>query len=73
MSGRVDKLYDVEALGREAALSQAKQDATDAAINAGANPNTIEIIDVVELPMTHMKTGSVQIIVRAVGDLLVHE
>lgn len=73
VSGRVDKLYDVEALGREAALSQAKQDATDAAINAGANPNTIEIIDVVELPMTHMKTGSVQIIVRAVGDLLVHE
>ncbi len=70
VSGRVDKLYDVAALGRDTALNQAKEDATNAAISAGADPGTVEIIDVIELPMTHMQTGSVQMIVRAVGDLL---
>ena len=71
VSGRVDKLYDIAASGRDAALAQAKEDATHAAVAAGADPATIEIIDVIELPMTHMQTGSVQMIVRAVGDLLV--
>jgi hypothetical protein len=50
-------------------LAQAKDEAVKAAINAGARPESIEIVDVIELPMTHMKTGAVQIKVRAVGDL----
>jgi hypothetical protein len=69
VSGRVDKLYDFDALGRTVALSQAKQDATDAAIRAGADPTTIEIVDLVELPMTHVRSGRVQVKVRAVGAL----
>lgn len=69
VSGRTDKLYDVATMGREAALAQAKQDASDLAVAAGAAPDTVNIIGIQELPMTHMQTGSVQIIVRAVGDL----
>ena len=30
---------------------------------------TVEVVEVVELPMTHMPTGAVQVKVRAVGDL----
>jgi N-methylhydantoinase A/oxoprolinase/acetone carboxylase beta subunit len=70
VSGRTDKLYDFEVLGRTQALDQAKQDATDAAIRAGADPTTIEIVDVVELPMTHVKSSHVQVKVRAVGVLV---
>lgn len=69
VSGRVDKLYDVATLGRDAALDQAKADASAAAIEAGADPASVEIIDITELPMTHMKAGMTQIKVRAVGDL----
>ena len=69
VSGRIDKLYDVAALGRDAALDEAKADASAAAVRAGADPASVEIIDVSELPMTHMKAGTTQIRVRAVGEL----
>jgi len=67
ISGRVDKLYDVGSLGREAALDLAKGDAIAAAVAAGALESEVEVLEVIELPMTHMKSGSVQIKVRAVG------
>lgn len=70
VSGRVDKLYDFEELGRDEALRIASRDATDAAIKAGADPATVEIVDIVELPMTHMRTGCVQVRARAAGSLL---
>lgn len=69
VSGRVDKLYDVGTLGREAALDRARREATEAALAAGAQAEAIEIVEVTELPMTHMQSGHVQIKVRAVGPL----
>ncbi len=69
VSGRIDKLYDVAALGRDAVLDQARQEAVSAAVNAGADRAQVEIVDLQELPMTHMKSGSVQVKVRAVGPL----
>ncbi len=71
VGGRVDKLYDFAAVGREAALAQAKAEACDAAVAAGAEPDAVSIVELVELPMTHMKTGAVQVKVRAVGPLAV--
>ncbi|MDA5192829.1 hydantoinase/oxoprolinase family protein [Govanella unica] len=70
VSGRVDKLYDYgQDGGRLAVLEIAKQDAIDAAIRAGADPDTVEVLDIAELPMMHMKTNAVQVKVRAVGNL----
>lgn len=68
VSGRVDRLFDF-AQGRDAALGQARQEARTAAIAAGAVPESVEIVELVELPMTHMKSTSVQVKVRAVGRL----
>ncbi|MFV3074158.1 hydantoinase/oxoprolinase N-terminal domain-containing protein [Niveispirillum fermenti] len=70
VSGRVDKLYDFQALGREEALRQAAADAKAEAVKAGADPDSVEVIDIVELPMTHMRSGCVQVRARAVGSLL---
>ena len=67
ISGRVDKLYDVPKLGRDVALQMAKDEAKASAIKAGAHPDHVEIVEVVELPMTHMRAGASQIKVRAVG------
>ncbi len=73
VSGRIDKMYDFAATGRDAALDQAKDEARAAALALGAAAGSIEIVEVVELPMTHMKTGAVQVRVRAVGRLAAGE
>ncbi|MDT9600077.1 hydantoinase/oxoprolinase family protein [Sphingosinicella rhizophila] len=69
VSGRVDKLYDVVALGRDAAIDLAKSEAVAAAVEAGAVPGETDIVEIIELPMTHMQSGGTQIRVRAVGPL----
>ncbi|WBX85602.1 hydantoinase/oxoprolinase family protein [Sphingosinicella microcystinivorans] len=69
VSGRVDKMFDVDKLGREGALAQAKEEAVSAAVRAGAQAGAVEIIDISEMPMTHMRTGCVQMRVRAAGPL----
>jgi hypothetical protein len=69
VSGRVDKLYDFATLGREAALELARNEAIQTAVAAGALAEQVEIIEVLELPMAHMRTGAVQVKVRAVGPL----
>jgi N-methylhydantoinase A/oxoprolinase/acetone carboxylase beta subunit len=68
VSGRVDRMFDF-AIGRERALEQAKQEARAAALAAGAEADSIEIVELTELPMTHMKTTAVHVKVRAVGKL----
>jgi N-methylhydantoinase A/oxoprolinase/acetone carboxylase beta subunit len=68
VSGRVDRMFDF-AIGRERALDQAKQEARAAALAAGAEEDSIEIVELTELPMTHMRTSAVQVKVRAVGKL----
>jgi N-methylhydantoinase A/oxoprolinase/acetone carboxylase beta subunit len=70
VSGRVDRMFDFAA-GRERALDEAKEEARSAALAAGAEPNSIEIVELTELPMTHMRTTAVQVKVRAVGRLRV--
>ena len=69
VSGRVDRLFDYDAAGRDAALALAKKEAVDAALAAGADAASVEVVDIVELPMTHMRSSAVQLKVRAVGDL----
>jgi N-methylhydantoinase A/oxoprolinase/acetone carboxylase beta subunit len=70
VSGRVDRMFDF-AIGRERALEQAKEEARSAALSAGAEPDSIEIVELTELPMTHMRTTAVLVKVRAVGKLRV--
>jgi len=70
VSGRVNRMFDFAA-GRETALEQAKEEARSAAIAAGAVPDSVEIVELTELPMTHMRTSAVQVKVRAVGKLRV--
>lgn len=69
VSGRVDKLYDTAMIGRDGAVEAARQEAIATAVAAGAHPETVEIIELIELPMTHIRAGTTQIKVRAVGEL----
>lgn len=68
VSGRVDRLFDFGA-GRDVALAEARAEAVAATIAAGAAMEQVEIVDLEELPMTHVQTNCVRVKVRAIGPL----
>lgn len=70
VSGQIEKVYSLEKIGgRAAALADAKALATEEAIKAGADPDTIEIIDVEDVPLAYLPGNATRVRVKAVGDL----
>ena len=70
VGGECDKIFSLAQITREEALEQAKQEATDRAIAAGADANTIEIVDVEEVPLAYLPGNATRIMAKAVGDLV---
>jgi N-methylhydantoinase A/oxoprolinase/acetone carboxylase beta subunit len=69
ISGEVDRVYALSDLPREKALADAKQQATDRAVAAGAAADTVEIVEVEEVPLAYLPSNATRIRVKAVGDL----
>lgn len=69
VSGEVDRVYSLTDIGREEALNDAKRRATEAAIAAGARPDTIEIVDVEDVPLAYLPGNATRVRVKAVGEL----
>lgn len=69
VGGETDRVYAVGTIGRGAALDQAKSDATARAVDAGANPATVEIVEIDEVPLAYLPSNAIRIRVKAVGDL----
>ncbi len=70
VGGECDRIFSLADLTREEALDQAKQEATDRAVNAGASAESIEIVDVEEVPLAYLPGNATRIMVKAVGDLV---
>lgn len=70
IGGEVDRVFSYETLGREAAIETASEEARQKAIEAGASPDSIEIVELDELPLTYMPGGAVRLRAKAVGDLV---
>ena len=68
VGGEIDKVYDFDSMGRDAALDAARAEARERAIAAGAEPQSIEIVHVEEIPLAYLP-GAVRVNVKAVGDL----
>jgi N-methylhydantoinase A/oxoprolinase/acetone carboxylase beta subunit len=68
-SGAVDRVYRYESLGREACLDDAKQLAVEAAVRAGADPDTVRITSVAEVPMSYLPGQGCRVQVKAAGPL----
>ncbi len=71
VGGEVDRVFSYDADGRENSINKAKSEARARAIEAGANADSVEIIEVDEIPLAYMPGGSVRLRVKAVGDLAV--
>jgi N-methylhydantoinase A/oxoprolinase/acetone carboxylase beta subunit len=69
ISGEVDRVYSLDGLTREQALDDAKAEATAKAIEAGADANTVAIVDVEDVPLAYLPGNATRIRVKAVGDL----
>ena len=68
VSGQIAKVFSLSETPREQALAESKRRACDEAVAAGANPDTVEVVDVEDIPMAYLG-DALCIRVKAVGDL----
>ena len=64
-------MYALGEIGRERALDDARHRAIEAAVAAGAARDSVEIVDVEDVPLAYLPGNATRIHVRAVGDLSV--
>lgn len=66
ISGETDRIY--RDMDRQDAIDSAKADAIAAAIEAGADKDTIKVIEVEDLPLSYLPGRAIRTRVRVVGD-----
>lgn len=69
VSGTVDRIFSMDHRTREAVLDEARQMSFDEAIRAGADPASLEIIEVEEVPLAYLPGNAVRVKVKAAGRL----
>jgi N-methylhydantoinase A/oxoprolinase/acetone carboxylase beta subunit len=69
VGGEVDRVFSLDQISREDALNQAKEEATDKAVAAGASLASVQIVDVEEVPLAYLPSNATRIRVKAVGEL----
>jgi N-methylhydantoinase A/oxoprolinase/acetone carboxylase beta subunit len=69
VSGQVDRIYSLDEQTREEAMEDARSEATDNAVTAGADRDSVEIVDVEEVPLSYLPGNAVRIKVKAAGSL----
>lgn len=69
VGGEVDRIYSLDDIDRHRALESARTEAVDRAIVAGADPATVEVVDIEEVPLAYLPSNAVRIRMKAVGDL----
>ena len=69
VGGETDRIFSLDKMSREEALSEARDEATQKAVAAGADPATVQIMDVEEVPLAYLPSSATRIRVKAVGDL----
>ncbi|HEU5386005.1 MAG TPA: ABC transporter substrate-binding protein [Streptosporangiaceae bacterium] len=69
VSGQVDRIFHYGEDGRRAILEEAQDEARERAVAAGADPGTVEIIEVEEIPLAYLTTPAARVRVKAAGAL----
>ena len=69
VSGQVDRIFHLGAGGRQPALDEACEEARERAVAAGADPASVEIIELEEIPLAYLTSPSVRIRAKAAGAL----
>lgn len=69
VSGTYEKLINYDEVPREKALADAKSEAAQMAVDAGAILHTVEIIDVEDVPLAYYPGNTSRVKIKAAGDL----
>ena len=70
VSGELDRIFTLDGKTREQVIEDAKNMAIDEAKKAGADPETIEIVELEDIPLAYHPGNATRIKVKAAGDLL---
>jgi N-methylhydantoinase A/oxoprolinase/acetone carboxylase beta subunit len=69
VSGVYEKLVSYDETPRDEALAIAKEEAIQMAVNSGAIPGTVEIIDVEDVPLQYYAGNTSRVKIKAAGEL----
>ncbi len=69
VSGTVDRVFSYETLGRDQSLAQAREEAINNAVVAGAQQGSVEVTEIEETPIQYLPGRAVRVRVKAIGDL----
>jgi N-methylhydantoinase A/oxoprolinase/acetone carboxylase beta subunit len=69
VGGEVDKVLALEGTTRERALEEAKAEAVERAAAAGADRDSVRVVDVEDVPIAYLPGNATRIRVKAVGEL----
>lgn len=69
VSGTYEKLINYDEIPREEALRQAKEEAIQMAVDSGAVRETVEIIDVEDIPLQYYPGNTNRVKIKAAGNL----
>ena len=67
VSGEADQIF--QNLTRDDAIAQARRLAEARAVSAGADPSTLTVVEVEDLPIAYLPGNSLRTRVRVVGDI----
>ena len=69
VSGQVDRIFNLAGTSRQEVLQEARREATERAVAAGAAPGDVEIIELEEIPLAYLAHPAIRVRVKAVGAL----
>ena len=69
VSGQVDRIFHPGPGGRQAMLDEACDEARERAVAAGADPGTVQIVEIEEIPLAYLSSPAVRVRVKAAGAL----
>jgi N-methylhydantoinase A/oxoprolinase/acetone carboxylase beta subunit len=67
VSGEIDQIF--QGLSRDDAIAEARRLAETRAVHAGADPATLQVVEVEDLPIAYLPGNSLRTRVRVVGDI----
>ena len=69
VSGQVDRIFHIGEAGRQAILDEARDEARERAVAAGADPGTVQIVELEEIPLAYLTNPAIRVRAKAVGAL----
>jgi N-methylhydantoinase A/oxoprolinase/acetone carboxylase beta subunit len=67
VSGEIDRIWHLEGRSRDSILDEAREMACEKACRAGADPNTLELIEIEEIPLAYLPGNAVRLRIKVAG------